>query len=88
MRETITRHFTFANEVMNVCWFDGALHIDDCDDNTIVINKVPRYELFYLFRNLFCACNKDFSNLKDHHKVLLKEVNIKLTEILKEDEEG
>ena len=88
MRESITREFTFNNEVSNVIWFDDTLHIDDIEDNTIVINKIPRYELFYLFRNLFCAGNKDFSDLINHHKQLLKEVNIKLTEILKEKEEG
>ena len=87
MRESITREFTFNNEVSCVCWYDDTLHIDDIEDNSIVINKVERSELFYLFRNFFCCqYKKALSDLKDHHKQLLKEVNTKLTEFLKEEE--
>ena len=86
MKESTTREFTFANEVMNVCWFDNSLHIDDTEDNSIVINKVCKEELYYLMGNLFRNDVIKSSNLQHHHRVILEEVNNKLTEILKQEE--
>ena len=84
MRESITRDFTFANEIMNVCWFENMLHIDDCEDNSIVINKVHKEELYYLMGNLFRKDIIKGSELQHHHRVILEEVNKRLTQILSE----
>jgi len=86
VKETTTREFTFANEIMNVCWFDNMLHIDDSEDNSIVINKVCKEELYYLMGSLFRKDIIKGSEIKHHHRVILEEVNNKLTEILKQEE--